>query len=383
MGQLKSFVMTAQGKAELSNPTGELTLDQREILSLVDGQRTIKDISQLVSSTTSSYLNEFFEYLLLAGLIVDTNEVEMPVKAETEVTPFKKVALSTQVLNQDRLLLSENERRACLEQDLKTSRTQIDQLSEENEQLTHKYKRIKQQVLSYKEGMENRIATQQAELDVILKQNQQSFSQRVQLEAELKQLREENDQLQELMERKSIQLEDAVKVRMAKERLISEEQQRQKFIVADEMVVTHPRYRKIRDLDFFRNFENLELAELLLWAEWREVEQGEVVIKEGDMGTPFYVIVSGRLVVEKGKSIITILKPGAPFGEGFYLENDHLCRSASVVAKTHCELLRIDPAHLDSAELGSRMRIAEAFMRIQTKRLRAASQMLKNLLAHS
>jgi hypothetical protein len=279
--------------------------------------------------------------------------------------------------------LTENERRACLEQDLKNSETQLAQLGEDHEKLANKYKRIKQQVLSYKEGMENRVVAQQAELDIILKQNQQSLSQRVQLETELKTLREEFDQQQELMERKTMQLEDAVKVRMSKERLISEEQQRQKILVADEMVHTHPRYKKIRDLDFFRNFGNLELAELLLWAEWRVAEPGEVVLQEGDIGTPFFVVVSGRLVVEKSHKILTILKPGTPFGEGFYLEHENSCRSASVVAKTDCELLRIDPAHLDSAELGSRMRIAEAFMRIQTKRLRAASQMLKNLLAHS
>ncbi len=381
MSQLKSFVMTAQGSAELGNPTGELTPDQCEILSLVDGQRTIKDISLLVSSTTSLYLNEFFEYLLLAGLIADASEVDMPI--ETTHVPFKRAALTTQVLNQNRLLLTENERRVCLEQDLNTCETELSQTNEEYVQLTHKYKRIKQQVLTYKEAMESRIVAQQAELDSVLKQNQQSLSQRVQLENELKALQEEFDQQQELMERKSMQLEDAVKVRMSKERLISEEQQRQKMLVADEMVHTHPRYKKIRHLDFFKHFGNLELAELLLWAEWRVAEPNEVVLKEGDMGTPFYVVVSGRLVVQKGHKILTILKPGTPFGEGFYLEHEHFCRSASVVAKTDCELLRIDPAHLDSAELGSRMRIAEAFMRIQTKRLRAASQMLKNLLAHS
>ncbi|MDD4963888.1 MAG: cyclic nucleotide-binding domain-containing protein [Gallionella sp.] len=381
MSQLKSFVITPSGKSELDNPTGELTLDQRQILSLVDGHRTIKEVSQLVSSTTSLYLNEFFEYLLLAGLITDASEANMPI--DPTRVPFKKAALTTQVLNQDRLLLTESERRACLEQDLKNSETQLAQLSEEHEQLANKYKRIKQQVLSYKEGMESRIVAQQAELDIILKQNQQSLSQRVQLETELKTLREEFEQQQELMERKTMQLEDAVKVRMSKERLISEEQQRQKMLVADEMVHTHPRYKKIRDLDFFRNFGNLELAELLLWAEWRVAEPGEVVLQEGDIGTPFFVVVSGRLVVEKSHKILTILKPGTPFGEGFYLEHENSCRSASVVAKTDCELLRIDPAHLDSAELGSRMRIAEAFMRIQTKRLRAASQMLKNLLAHS
>lgn len=381
MSQVTSFVITPLGQAELDNPQGELTADQQQILKLVDGERSIKEISLLVSSSTSLYLNEFFEYLLLAGLIAETNATEKTPSAVV-VRP-KKTHTVTQVLAQNRVLLTENERRINLEQDLSTCQTQLAHTTTELDELSRKYKRIKQQVLSYKQSMEARVIAQQTELDAVLQQNQQSLAQRVKLENELQQLRTDYEQLQEMMDQKSVKLEDAVKVRMLKEQFISQEQQRQKLLVADEMVRTHPRYKKIRELDFFRNFSNVELAELLLWAEWCPVPAGETVLMEGEMGSPFYVVVTGKLVVQKSQKILTILREGMPFGEGFYLEYENLCRSASVVTRTDCELLRIDPVHLEAAELGSRMRIAEAFMRIQTKRLRAASQMLRNLLAHS
>jgi CRP-like cAMP-binding protein len=381
MSQVVSFVITPLGEAELNNPQGELTTDQHQILRLVDGVRTIKDISALVSSSTSLYLNEFFEYLLLAGLISEAGStIRQPSPAL--VRP-KKPLTTTQKIAQERMLLTEGERRMYLENDLTLCQTELGSTTEKLDELSSKYKRIKHQVLSYKQGMEAKIMAQQTELDSLLQQHQQSLALRVALENELKQLRTDVEQLQEAVDQKSVPLEDAVKVRMLKERLIGEEQQREKLEVANEMLRTHPRYKKIRDLDFFKSFNNLELAELLVWAEWCEVTAGTVVLAEGEMGSPFYVVVSGKLVVQKTNKILTILKPGTPFGEGFYLEHENMCRSASVVARNDCELLRIDPAHLENAEPESRMRIAEAFMRIQTKRLRAASQMLRNLLAHS
>lgn len=379
MTHATSFFITPLGHAELQNPLGELTQDQRQILLLVDGKRTIKEISTLISSNERLYLDEFFEYLLLAGFVSDA-EPEPTKQPERAI--FARTS-TLKVLTPDRILLTESERRARMEQDLAVCKAQLAQGTESFNTLSEKYRRMKQQVLSYKQGMEAKVAAQQAELDSLLYQQQQSLAQRVRLETDLKQLQSEHEALQELMDKKSVRLEDAVKVRISKERLIGEEQQRQKAQAADEIMQNNPRYRKIRELDFFKNFNNLELAELVVWAEWRTAATDEVVLVEGDVGSAFYVVVGGKLVVQKGSQILTVLKPGMPFGEGFYLEYENLRRSASVIARTECELLQIDPVHLEGAEPGARMRIAEAFMRIQTKRLRAASQMLKNLLAHS
>lgn len=381
MRHATSFFITPLGQAELQNPLGELTQDQRQILLLIDGKRTIKEISTLISSNERHYLDEFFEYLLLAGFVSDAAPEAEPV-VQPERPIFGRTS-TLKVLTPDRVLLTENERRVRMEQDLAICKAQLEQGTESFNTLSEKYRRMKQQVLSYKQGMEAKVASQQAEMDALLYQQQQSLAQRVRLEADLKQLQSEHEQLQELMDKKSVRLEDAVKVRISKERLIGEEQQRQKVQAADEMVQANPRYRKIRELDFFKHFNNLELAELVLWAEWRTAAPDELVLAEGEVGSAFYVVVGGKLVVQKGNKILTILKPGMPFGEGFYLEYENMRRSASVIARTECELLQIDPVHLESAEPSARMRIAEAFMRIQTKRLRAASQMLKNLLAHS
>lgn len=379
MSLTTSFFITPQGQAELKNPLGELTPDQRQILLLVDGKRTIKEISSLISSNERLYLNEFFEYLLLAGFVSDAEPTPV---APQDAKPFNKTS-TYKALVPDRVLLTENERRQRMEEDLMQCQVQLLQSKEGYNTLSEKYRRIKQQVLSYKQGMETKVAAHQAELESLLYQQKQSLAQRAKLEEELRTLRSEYEQLVESSEKRALQLEEAVKIRIARERLVGEEQQRQKMQAADEMVLNNARYQKIRELDFFRNFSNLELAELVLWAEWCNIKTDEAVLTEGEIGSAFYVVVSGKLVVEKDRKILTVLKPGMPFGEGFYLEHENMRRSADVIARSPCELLQIDPIHLESAEPTARMRIAEAFMRIQTKRLRAASQMLRNLLSHS
>jgi hypothetical protein len=381
MNLVTSFVITPTGKTELQNSQGELTADQRQILMLVDGKRTIKEISALVSSSDRLYLDELFEYLLLAGLVAEAGEILRDETPTMVLSAWQKNS-GSQTIARERALLTENERRVRLEQDLCACQAQLGQTTEAFESLSNKYKRIKQQVLSYKHGMESKVIAQQAELDALLQQNTQSLAQRIRSENELKLLQVDFEQLVESMEKNSIEIQDAVKIRISEERKIAEEQERQKTEVADDMVAHNPRYQKIRELDFFRNFNNLELSELVVWAEWCIVSADECVLAEGEVGSAFYVVVSGKLVVLKEQKVLTILKQGMPFGEGFYLEYENMRRSASVVARTECELLRIDPVHLEEAEPAARMRIAEAFMRIQTKRLRAASQMIKNLLAH-
>jgi CRP-like cAMP-binding protein len=90
--------------------------------------------------------------------------------------------------------------------------------------------------------------------------------------------------------------------------------------------------------------------------------------------------VAGKLGLLKGKRTIQILQPGEPFGEIAYLSGDEPRRSATVVARSDCSLLLFNPAYLDDAELMIRVLFAEAFMRVQAKRLRTTVEMVGNLL---
>ena len=86
-----------------------------------------------------------------------------------------------------------------------------------------------------------------------------------------------------------------------------------------------------------KNFETKSLQKLLRLSRIREYEDGEVIIREGDLDPWLYFLLSGKIRVSKEDlEINTIDKKGEIFGEMRII--DFMQRSASVVAvgKTVC-----------------------------------------------
>ena len=69
------------------------------------------------------------------------------------------------------------------------------------------------------------------------------------------------------------------------------------------------------------------------------VSAGETVVKQGDDGDAFYVIVSGVADVRQNDQSIATLAPGDFFGEIALIDGKH--RSATVVATDDLVLLRV------------------------------------------
>ena len=90
-----------------------------------------------------------------------------------------------------------------------------------------------------------------------------------------------------------------------------------------------------------------ELARVLFY---NEFEKGRVVIRQGDVGYCFYLIVSGSVLVEiqdkdtifgvVRNNIVGELGPGSTFGDLALLNDDK--RRATIVCKEHCEFLIVD-----------------------------------------
>ena len=95
--------------------------------------------------------------------------------------------------------------------------------------------------------------------------------------------------------------------------------------------------QKLLGISALRNFETKSLQKLLRLSRIREYEDGEVIIKEGDLDPWLYFLLSGKIRVSKeNMEINTIDKKGEIFGEMRVI--DFMKRSASVVAvgKTVC-----------------------------------------------
>jgi CRP-like cAMP-binding protein len=94
---------------------------------------------------------------------------------------------------------------------------------------------------------------------------------------------------------------------------------------------------KLLGIPALKNFETKSLQKLLRLSRIREYEDGEVIIREGDVDPWLYFLLSGKIRVSKeDMEINTIDKKGEIFGEMRIV--DFMKRSASVVAvgKTIC-----------------------------------------------
>ena len=80
-----------------------------------------------------------------------------------------------------------------------------------------------------------------------------------------------------------------------------------------------------------------ELQALAKRAEERHVPAGTVLVREGEAGDAFYVIVSGQAEVERSGTVVATIGPGAFFGDLALL--DKAPRNATVRAKTDMDLI--------------------------------------------
>jgi CRP/FNR family cyclic AMP-dependent transcriptional regulator len=71
------------------------------------------------------------------------------------------------------------------------------------------------------------------------------------------------------------------------------------------------------------------------------LKAGEVLFREGDDAHAMYVVKHGTLRILSGSAILETVRDGGLLGEMAIVE-EHMPRSATVIAGTYCELVEID-----------------------------------------
>jgi len=106
---------------------------------------------------------------------------------------------------------------------------------------------------------------------------------------------------------------------------------------------TSTRVELLREIPLFAHCSKKELTEIARLAEEVEVEEGDVLIREGTPGHDFYVVVEGALdVVKDGRGRVDVVGPEDFVGELALLSRRP--RNATVTAATPASLLRIGDA---------------------------------------
>ena len=137
----------------------------------------------------------------------------------------------------------------------------------------------------------------------------------------------------------------------------------------------------LRKLDFFRQFSDVELWEVLRLATWHHYPRDTVLIQEGDIGSSFFIVISGQVKIVKQDRLLNLLKTGECFGEMAYLGKQKFQRSASVASISDITVIEIRAETLTKATDLCRHHFHGAFLELLVDRLSMANLRLSQLLA--
>ena len=119
-------------------------------------------------------------------------------------------------------------------------------------------------------------------------------------------------------------------------------------------------FKRLRKLEFFTSFDNIELWELLRVCIWKHHNIGTILMAEGDDDKSFGVIIEGEVEVSMRGKAIKRLKESEPVGELGHMHSRSAKRSATVTVTEPTLFLHVNASALAlaSEELHARMQQA-------------------------
>jgi non-specific serine/threonine protein kinase len=138
-------------------------------------------------------------------------------------------------------------------------------------------------------------------------------------------------------------------------------------------------FERLRKLEFFAGFEDIELWEVLRISVWRELSEKVTLIREGSSSRMFGVIVEGFVEVSLEGRAICRLGPGELVGEATYLHPTDAVRRTTVVTLEPTLFLEINSAALDLGSDEVRERFNTVLVAKVLDRLHDANRALARL----
>jgi tRNA A-37 threonylcarbamoyl transferase component Bud32 len=132
----------------------------------------------------------------------------------------------------------------------------------------------------------------------------------------------------------------------------------------------------LRNMRFFALFADPELWEVVEIGSWEQVAAGSALVREGEFGDFFCIVVQGEVRVTKNKKLLSVLGPGECFGEMAYLSLSGHERGATVTASRDSLIVRVKVSDLGTASADCRSKFDRAFIGILVERLNLANTRL-------
>ncbi len=130
----------------------------------------------------------------------------------------------------------------------------------------------------------------------------------------------------------------------------------------------------IKSVRFFRAFSMKEVEDMTRIGTFIRYDKGHVVLREGDIDTTFFVLLSGTVRVIKNNKKIADLTKGACVGEMGAFRNTP--RTAHVIAKTPCLVIKLDLKMLARENEALKYKFYEIFIQTLSERLEQTTMRL-------
>jgi serine/threonine protein kinase len=140
---------------------------------------------------------------------------------------------------------------------------------------------------------------------------------------------------------------------------------------ARESVTRQEKFNILRNFEFFREFTDNELWELLNASQWLELKPEQTVISEGDVDKSFYIIVNGSVAVSKTGKFVDTLEGGDCFGEMGYVSGRS--RTASIRTAVPTTLIKVHSTLIERASINCQLKFHKLFLHTLIARLSRAT----------
>jgi serine/threonine protein kinase len=136
------------------------------------------------------------------------------------------------------------------------------------------------------------------------------------------------------------------------------------------------KFNELRQMAFLQGMSDVALWEVVRIGVWRKVPEGTVIIREGDHGDSFYLLIAGEVDVTLDGKQLNVIKPGGCFGEILYFADSQERRTTTITARHEATVIEIKAETLRNATDHCQVGFNKAFMRVLIERLMQANRQL-------
>jgi len=143
-------------------------------------------------------------------------------------------------------------------------------------------------------------------------------------------------------------------------------------------VLDSERFNLLRTLDFFSNFGDVELWEVVHRAKWQRFHFGHALYRKGEEGGNFHILAQGEVEVFRDGKKVAVLGAGTSIGEMAYLapSPDLKKHSTDVIVTESAMTISFTPDTLVQVSPNCRHLFDEAFIKVLVRRLHVAHEAL-------